>query len=590
MDQKSRVISATELAAVSNISNLTNDRIEALAGGHGMVNMSILTVANAITTELLKGTKLSIEFADARSLPVDDIMQKAINVAKKSGCDSANAALIVASMMYLAGSSAQVGIPAGNRKLGATARMLAGVDRCGVAAVPTAKMNNKISALPAVTAVYNAMMKGELTQIDGRKVPANVGGGPLYGHSTLGEDIVWPEMATNGARIGTQAMLDAMAGAAMVPHPFTCAIFGAAAILEIIHPDAEVPEGCGKYGRTTSVYLVGQSAVKTAGLPEKLHMKLTDEEYDTAALVGDLGLIIKDIGGPSVIGMMAFDEIFACFKEGISGFSGGPVNAPLGHVGAYAPAAMRSLVVNGGNFDETEKQIAVDRTNTSFNPEVALFSINTIARKAAELYNGPVTTALINGSEPSRVNEMHRIAEFAYDEFTAGKTLDQIIDALENQRIDKTLKNASKMLSGMVGSEVEITIQKLTAPARRTGKTVEKYWSFDALVDITVRVGENTAVMPNFVADIVPAVAKGEREDVAWAVPLGAAVMDDLSLNACCIYNIVIPAGIAAAMKKHAPKEAADIAEASAWFSRSIPGGKKGALSIAKLALSIIEG
>ena len=235
---KCRVISAVEMASVSNISNLTNDRIEALAGGHGMVNMAIHTVANVITDELLKGEKLSIEFADARRLPIDDIMEKAVKVAKKSGADGANAALITACIMYLAGSAAQVGIPAGNRKLGATARMLAGVDRSGVAAIPTAKMNNKISAFPAVLAINKAMLEGTLSTLDGRNVPMNVGGGPLYGHSALGEDYVWPELAVNGARIGTQAMLDAMAGAVMVPHPFTAAVLGAAAILEIIHPDA----------------------------------------------------------------------------------------------------------------------------------------------------------------------------------------------------------------------------------------------------------------------------------------------------------------------------------------------------------------
>jgi hypothetical protein len=175
-------------------------------------------------------------------------MEKAIGAAKKSGADGANAALITACMMYLAGSAAQVGIPAGNRKLGATARMLAGVDRSGVAAIPTAKMNSKVSAFPAVLAVYNAMLKGELCPYDGRKVPVNVGGGPLYGHSALGEDYIWPAMAENGARIGVEAMLNAMAGAGMVPHPFTAAVLGAAPILEIIHPDAEVPEGEARTG------------------------------------------------------------------------------------------------------------------------------------------------------------------------------------------------------------------------------------------------------------------------------------------------------------------------------------------------------
>src|SRR5699024_1912805 len=142
--------------------------------------------------------------------------------AKKAGCDSANAALLSATMMYLAGSVAQVGIPAGNRKLGALARILAGVDRCGVAMIPTAKMNNKISGFPAVQAIYQAMAEGKITEIDGRKVPQNIAGSAFYGHGSLGEDYAYPQLAENGARIGTKAMQDALAGAGMSPHPFTC--------------------------------------------------------------------------------------------------------------------------------------------------------------------------------------------------------------------------------------------------------------------------------------------------------------------------------------------------------------------------------
>ena len=95
--------------------------------------------------------------------------------------------------------------------------------------------------------------------------------------------------------------------------------------------------------------------------PEEVHFKVTGEAVDTAKLVGDVGLILKDIGAPSVIGMMAFDEIFSCFQEGIAGFSGGPVNAPLGHVGAYAVIGMKALIKNGGDAAKTGQEIVAER-------------------------------------------------------------------------------------------------------------------------------------------------------------------------------------------------------------------------------------
>ena len=590
-EDKMKIISAVELASVSNVSNLTNDRIEALTGGHGMLNMAIHTVANVITEELLKGNKLSIEFADVRRLPVADIMEKAINVAKKSGADGANAALITACIMYLAGSAAQVGIPAGNRKLGATARMLAGVDRSGVAAIPTAKMNNKISAFPAVLAVNKAMMEGKLTSIDGRNVPNFVGGGPLYGHSALGEDIVWPEMAVNGARIGTEAMMQAMAGAGMIPHPFTCAVLGSAAILEIIHPDAEVPEGEGTYGRTTSVYLVGKEAVKASGLPEKLHLKVLGTEFDTAKLVGDIGLILKDIGAPSVIGMMAFDEIFSIFEEGLVGFSGSPLNAPLGHIGAYAVIAMKALVENEGDVEKTAKQIVEERTATSFNPEVALICINTVCRKANELHSGPVTKMLIDATEPARANAIHKRALYTLEELEKGTSLEDIVKTLDDKKIRTTEKYASAIFTRDSGESIEVNVRKIAPAARRTSKLAKKYWSFDPLVDVTVKRGDETVDLNGFSHDIIPKVAKGnsEYEDVRWAMPYAAAVINELSLNGCSILNIVVPAAVASAMKLYEPKEAAGIVEGAAYLSRAIPGGKMAATKVGKLALDIIN-
>lgn len=588
MDEKSRVISAVEMATASNPSNFTCDRIEALAGGHGMVNMAIHTVANVITEELLKGEKLSIEFADVRRLPVADIMEKAIKVAKASGADGANAALIVACEMYLAGSAAQVGIPAGNRKLGATARMLAGVDRCGVAAIPTAKMNSKISAFPAVQAVYNAMLKGELCDMKGVDVPANVGGGPLYGHSALGEDYVWPQLATNGARIGTQAMLDAFNGAVMVPNPFVAAVLGSAAILEIIHPDAEVPEGEGKYGRTTSVYLVGKSAVKTAGLPEKIHMKVTGEEYDTAKVVGDVGLILKDIGGPSVIGMMAFDEIFSCFEEGLCGFSGGPVNSPLGHIGGYAVIGMKALVANEGDVRKTMQQIVDDRKATNMNPEVGLTNINTVCRKANELYSGPITKMLIDATEPARALALHRRAEYTYDAYKAGQTIEDVVKHFDDERVQITCDNAGRLFSQMTGKKITVKVRKIAPGARRTTKLPQKYWSFDANLDMTVTIDDQVYDMDGFAHKIIPGIVRGEYPQFKEAAPFAAAVGDELALNDCFILNVVVPAAVAAAMGQD-PKEAAGTAEQAAYLTRAIPGCKAAARRVGTLAQDIVN-
>lgn len=585
-DKKSAVISAAESAISSNIDNLTCDRIEALIGGHGMLNLAVHCVVDVITEELLKGTSLKMEFANVRKIYVEDIMRKAISTAESAGADPANAALISATLMYMAGTNAQVGIPAGNRKLGATARMIAGVDRCGVSAIPTAKMNSKISAFPAVMAIYEAMRKGELTEIDGRKVPV---GGALYGHSALGEDIVWPQLATEGARIGTEAMKEAMAGAGIAPNSFTAALFGSAAILEIIHPDAEVPDGEGKYGRTTSVYLVGKSAVKTAGLPEKIHMRVTGEEYDTAAVVGDLGLILKDIGGPSVIGMMAFNEIMSSFAEGLAGSSCTPGNPPLGHIAGYSVVAMKTLIANDGDREKTKEQITADRIAGSFDPDVSLININLIARKALTLYNGPISRLLAEATEPTKAKAIHIRAEYTYDSLIAGKTLAQVVKDFEDDRLETLETRAGKMFSAKTGQPVTIKVTRVEAQARRTDKLTKKYWSFDPLVDVTVTMGDKKAEIGGLVHDAIPKVAKGEAEDIRWAVNFASAVVGTMAVAGCCIMNAVVPAAVASAMQVLTPKEAAAEVEPAAYISAGIPGTKANAFNAGSMALEIIK-
>lgn len=585
-NEKSIIISAVEATMNSNIDLLTLDRIEALTGGHGMLNLAVHNVVDVITEEVLRGSNLKMEFANVRKLPIEDIMLKAINVAKNAGADGANAALIVATTMYLAGTNAQVGIPAGNRKLGATARMLAGVDRCGVSAIPTAKMNSKLSGFPAVQAIYDAIRKGELTSIDGADIPI---AGALYGHSTVGEDIVWPELGKNGARIGTEAMLKSMRGAAIKPNPFTAAILGSAAILEIIHPDAEVPDGVGRYGRMTSAYLVGQSAAETAGLPEKIHIRVTGEEFDTAAVVGDIGLILKDIGGPSVIGMMAFNEIISAFAEDLAGGSCGPSNPPMGHIAGYCVVAMKALFANEGDVEKTRKEIAAHRWQSSFEPDVAPININLIANKAKGLYNGPITRLLIEASEPFKAKALHIRAVYAYDELTSGKSLAKVVKDLEDHRLWTIEDNASRIFSKKKDKDVKIKFTRVANQARRTDKITKKYLGFDPLIDVTVTMDDKTVELKGLVHDILAKLSKKEREDIRWAVELGAPVAGTLATAGCCVMNVVIPAAIAVSLDQMTAKEAGTEAEVAAYISAGIPGAKANAIKAAQMTLEIVK-
>ena len=599
--ERERVLLAAAHAVTFKPDYMTVDKLEAASRGHGALVIPAFAAANSLAEDIFCNIgapemhlmSMTMVDASAPHLPLDSIIQKAVDEAKRGGAEPANAALIVATLAYFSGSCARAGVPLGNRKLGAIARMHAGGDRTSAIALTTSKFTHRVPAFPAYLAIYEALMDKKLTRLDGAVLPPFVAGGGVMGHAALGEDYNIPELAKNAAKVGTEAMMRSMEGAGTTPYPLWPALIASAVTMELVHPDAMPGEEFGKFGEVDSAYLAGKGAVEAASLPAKLHMRGTGEEYDTARIVGDFGLILKDVGGPSVIGSMVTNELFAGFQESAligAGFSGGPVNTPLGHVAGDILPALRLLLANGGDVEATAVAIRDYKMQSFIDPELALCSLNTIVRKAEVVNRGSVTEACIRASEAVWDRAIYRRAGKAYEMLKAGKSVEEAAGALDAERRATVEQRGSAVLSGFTGKEIAFRFTEIAAQARRTDPFTAKFWGFDAKISYDITIDGKDYQIENLTARVIPEYAlEGKGRDdpnMGTAIFVGAVLTQELQYSGHTILNVTVPAAVATALGTD-PKEAAKQAAKGAYLTNAIAGTREAAVRVAELARAV---
>lgn len=584
-----REIIAVFRAATARPEFLTVDKLEAGLGGWGAFNLGIWAAANIIAKEIHKGKNLKLEVTDEAHTDVDDIAKKAVAKLMECGADPANAALIAATLLYWAGVNVQCGMPCPNRKLGAVARMAAGIPSGRLASVPTEKQNNKISGFAATLAIYQALDREHLAPYDSTFLPLGAGG-PVIGHSAIGEDHLFPKLGQKLSRIGTKAMVKAYLSAGMKPNKWLSAIFGTTAALEIIHPDAWVGEEYGKFFVTRTPETAAVAAVEEAGLPEVVHVRGTGEELRTARVVGDLAIILKDSGTPTVVGMIMFCELCSVIQEGSAigaGRSGGPLVIPLHH---WVTSPVLALHLFGKGIGQEEISGVIRKTmDQHFRREDAAVATNVLARKADAIVRGPLTDAILEATEPVMTNALAKRAIHAYREMKAGRSLEELIAAVQKDQIDSLAAVVAKAMSKRLGRDVEYIRFKAVRPGsgRRAHTFAQRHFAFDAYVDVEVKIDGKVYDLENVLAKAAPEALMSENRETVDAISVVSPAIVELLCSGASAMDVVVCACTAAALGMD-PKEAADKASGAADVLLAIPSPTL--RKAAELASEIMKG
>ena len=84
-NEREQVLLAAITGANASPNWLTSDMVDALLGGHGMLNIAVINIADVLVNELKRGIDTKLRFANAAAQPVDEVLAKAIKAAVQAG-------------------------------------------------------------------------------------------------------------------------------------------------------------------------------------------------------------------------------------------------------------------------------------------------------------------------------------------------------------------------------------------------------------------------------------------------------------------------------------------------------------------------
>ena len=138
--------------------------------------------------------------------------------------------------------------------------------------------------------------------------------------------------------------------------------------------------------------------------------------------------------------------------------------------------------------------------NSFIDPEMALCSLNTIARKAETVSRGSVSQCLSLASEAVRDQAIYRRAVKVYEMIKAGKIGGGFLRGHWMMKKSRSRGTGFCYLVEFTGHKIELKFTVIKPQGRRTDAFTKKYWAFDSFVSYDISIDGKSYHIENLAA------------------------------------------------------------------------------------------